>query len=131
MMPAVDELLRFVSPVQMSKPRYAAEDTTLDGVDVRRGQRLMALLASANADPAVFETPERLDLGRSPNRHLAFGNGPHVCLGLQLARAEAAILFEQLFERLSNVQLAIPESDLRWTKRVGLRALQALPVRSV
>ncbi len=126
---AVDELLRFVSPVQMSKPRFATVDTTLDGAEVEQGERLMALLASANADPAAFEAPEVLDLGRTPNRHLAFGQGPHLCLGLQLARTEMAIVLERLLIRFPRLELAVPEDEIRWTKRVGLRALEALPVR--
>ncbi|MGH1479169.1 MAG: cytochrome P450 family protein [Geminicoccales bacterium] len=127
---AVDELLRFVSPVQMSKPRYSVETTSLDGVDLQKGQRLMALLASANADPDAFEKPEQLDLGRTPNRHLAFGQGPHLCLGLQLARAEMAIVLERLLQRYPELKLAIGEEKLGWTKRIGLRALKALPVRN-
>lgn len=126
---AVDELLRFVSPVQMSKPRYATEDTVLDGQKVKRGERLMALLASANADPEIFDRPEKLDLGRTPNRHLAFGQGPHLCLGLQLARTEMAIVLERLLKRYPELKLAVLEKNLRWTKRIGLRALQALPVQ--
>ena len=126
---AVEELLRFVSPVQMSKPRYATEDTTLNGVPIEQGERLMAILASANADPDIFTSPEKLDIERTPNRHMSFGHGPHFCLGLQLARAEMIIVLEQLLGRYPKLQLAIPEQDLRWTKRIGLRALQALPVQ--
>lgn len=125
---AVDELLRFVSPVQMSKPRYATEATTLDGAPIERGQRLMALLASANADPDMFENPAKMDLARKPNRHVAFGHGPHVCLGLQLARAEMAIVLECLLARYPGMRLATPEDDLRWTRRIGLRALETLPL---
>jgi cytochrome P450 len=125
---AVDELLRFVSPVQMSKPRYATEATTLDGAPIERGQRLMALLASANADPDMFENPAKMDLARKPNRHVAFGHGPHVCLGLQLARAEMAIVLECLLARYPGMRLATPEDDLRWTRRIGLRALESLPL---
>lgn len=127
---AVDELLRFVSPVQMTKPRFAREDTDFAGVPVKRGTPLMALLASANADPAVFDAPERLDLARRPNRHLAFGSGPHLCLGLTLARAEAEIALERLFTRFPDLGLAVPEDELRWTRRIGLRALERLPVRT-
>lgn len=126
---AVDELLRFVSPVQMSKPRYATEDTILDGSSVKQGERLMALLASANADPEVFEGPERMNLERTPNRHLAFGHGPHVCLGLQLARSEMAIFLQQLLDRYPRLGLVVPEENLRWTKRIGLRALRTLPIQ--
>jgi cytochrome P450 len=126
---AVDELLRFVSPVQMSKPRYARGDLSLAGVDLARGESVIAMLAAANADPAAFPAPEALDLTRTPNRHLAFGGGPHLCLGLQLARAEAEIALERLLARAPELALAAPEARLRWTPRIGLRALRRLPVR--
>lgn len=125
----VEELLRFVSPVQMSKPRFATKDTILDGVPVQQGERLMAVLASANADPDVFVTPERLDIERMPNRHLSFGHGAHFCLGLQLARVETAIVLKQLLDHCPKLKLAIQEQELRWTKRIGLRALRTLPVQ--
>jgi len=125
---AVDELLRYVSPVQITKPRLAKADMEFAGATLRRGDALVALLASANCDPDAFDAPERLDLARAPNRHVAFGGGPHLCLGLQLARAEAAIAFERLFTRFPDLRLGIPEDDLRWTERIGLRALTRLPV---
>lgn len=126
---AADELLRFVSPVQMTKPRFAVEDMEFAGQMLKRGDPLMALLASANADPDAFEMPEALDLGRQKNRHVAFGGGPHLCLGLQLAKAEMEIALERLFTRFPDMDIAVPEEDLRWTKRIGLRALTRLPVR--
>ncbi len=131
MSPAVDELLRFVSPVQISKPRYATENTEIDGTPIKQGERLMAVLASGNADPGIFERPESLDLERRANRHLAFGHGPHFCLGAQLARAEMAIILQRLFDRFPDLRLAVPEEDLRWTRRIGLRALQSLPLQLV
>ena len=126
---AADELLRFVSPVQMTKPRFAVEDMEFAGQMLKQGDPLMALLASANADPDAFEMPEVLDLGRQKNRHVAFGGGPHLCLGLQLAKAEMEIALERLFTRFPDMDIAVPEEDLRWTKRIGLRALTRLPVR--
>jgi cytochrome P450 len=127
---AVDELLRFVSPVQMSKPRFAREDLEFQGVEVPRGTPIMALLASANSDPDAFDHPEVLDIGREKNRHMGFGGGPHLCLGLQLARAEGWILLERLFNRWPDLTLDVPERDLRWTKRMGLRALEKLPLET-
>lgn len=125
---AVNELLRYLSPVQLSKPRYAVQDTTIAGAPVKRGAALMAVLASANRDPEAFEQPERLDLGRESNRHLAFGSGPHLCLGLHLAQAEAEIGLQRLFTRYPHLQLAISESEVRWSTRFGLRALERLPL---
>ncbi len=126
---AVEELLRFVSPVQISKPRYARDDITLAGIPLKRGEPSMAVLASANADPDAFSDPEKLDVACARNHHVAFGGGPHLCLGLQLARAEAQIVLDRLFARYPEVALAVPESDLRWTVRIGLRALRQLPLR--
>lgn len=125
---AVDELLRFVSPVQLTKPRYAVEPLELGGERIERGDVLLPMLVAANGDPAVFTAPERLDLERRPNPHLAFGTGVHSCLGLQLARAEAEIAFERLFARWPELRLAVPAGALRWTRRLGLRALVSLPV---
>ena len=85
---AVEEFLRFITPVQFTKPRFVRRDIDLDGVLLRRGDRVMAMLAAANMDPAANPHPERLDLQRKPNRHIAFGTGIDFCLGHQLARIE-------------------------------------------
>jgi len=124
----VEEVLRHVSPVQMTKPRHALADTVVDGKDIPAGTVVMALLGAANADPAVFDLPERFDITRRPNRHIAFGTGIHFCLGHQLARLEARIAFRVLFERYPALRLAVPDSALAWHGRIGLRALKALPV---
>jgi cytochrome P450 len=125
---AVEELLRFVSPVQFSKPRFVRRDLVLDGVRVRRGERIMAMLAAANMDPLANGHPDRLDLGRRPNRHLAFGAGIHHCLGHQLARIEGGCALRALFARWPNLGMAVPDSRVRWRGRPGLRALASLPV---
>jgi cytochrome P450 len=125
---AVQELLRFISFAQVTKPRYAHEDTEFFGHAIRRGQMLMGCLASANHDPAVFQNPERLDIHRHPNRHVEFGAGIHVCLGARLARVETAIALERLFTRFPNLDLAIPRSQIRYSRAFGTRDLSALPV---
>ena len=125
---AAQELLRSVSFAQVSKPRYAREDTEFHGHLIRRGQMIFACIAAANSDPAVFDDPEGLDLRRHPNRHVAFGTGIHVCLGAKLARAEIAIALQRLFTRFPNLRLAAPR--LRFSARVGTRGLLALPVRT-
>ena len=125
----VEECLRHVSPVQMTKPRFARHDLVWQGRQYRRGEMFAALLAAANTDPAKFDDADRFDIGRHPNPHLSFGTGVHFCLGFQLARAEAAIAFERLFARFPNISLAVPADQLVWRKRPGIRTLAALPVR--
>ncbi|MCI0681643.1 MAG: cytochrome P450 [Gemmataceae bacterium] len=126
---AAQELLRYISFAQFSKPRYAREDTEFFGQPIRRGQMLLACLAAANADPSVFDNPDRLDIHRQPNRHVAFGAGIHVCLGAKLARVETAIALERLFTRFPRLELAVPRSHIRYLSRPGTRALVGLPVR--
>jgi len=127
--PAVEELLRFVSPVQMSEPRYVVRDLEFYGQPLRRGDYVVAWLGAANADPARFPDPEKLDLARSPNPHVAFGSGIHFCLGAQLARVEAQVGFERLFTRYPRLALAVADSELKHSGNMLLRALVALPVR--
>ena len=125
---AVEEFLRFVSPVQFSKPRYVRRDVEVEGVRLKKGDRVMVMLAAANMDPAMHDRPESLDLERKPNRHLSFGTGIHFCLGHQLARIEAACALEALFVRWPKLGLAVDPVDVHWRKRPGLRAIAKLPV---
>jgi cytochrome P450 PksS len=127
---AVEEFLRFVTPVQFTKPRFVRRDIELDGVRLRKGDRIMAMLAAANMDPAANPHPERLDLQRKPNRHIAFGTGIHFCLGHQLARIEGKCALKSLFGRWPELALAVDPSDIKWRKRPGLRAIDRLPVRA-
>jgi cytochrome P450 len=126
---AAEELLRYISFAQVTKPRYAAADTVFHGQSIRRGQMLFACLAAANSDPSVFPDPERLDIHRHGQRHVAFGTGIHVCLGARLARVEIEIAVEHLFTRFPNLRLAVPRMQLRYSARPGTRALVALPVQ--
>ncbi|MBR0816476.1 cytochrome P450 [Bradyrhizobium liaoningense] len=125
---AVEEFLRFVSPVQFSKPRYVRRDVELAGVRLKKGDRIMVMLAAANMDPAVHDQPERLDLERKPNRHMSFGTGIHFCLGHQLARIEATCALQALFTRWPRLGLAVDASEIRWRKRPGIRMIAKLPV---
>jgi cytochrome P450 len=125
---AVEEFLRFISPVQFTKPRYVRKDTELGGVRLKKGDRIMPMLAAANLDPQANGHPERLDLERKPNRHIAFGTGIHFCLGHQLARIEGACALKALFKRWPRLQLAVDESQIKWRERAGLRAIECLPV---
>jgi cytochrome P450 len=125
---AVEEFLRFVSPVQFSKPRFVRADIDLGGARLKRGDQIMAMLVAANMDPAANETPEKLDLARRPNHHMAFGTGIHFCLGHQLARLEAKCALEALYTRWPKLELAVEPAQIRWRSRPGLRAIISLPV---
>jgi cytochrome P450 len=125
---AVEEFLRFITPVQFTKPRYVRRDVELGGVRLRRGDKVMAMLAAANMDPAANPSPARLDLQRRPNRHVAFGTGVHFCLGHQLARMEARCALKSLFVRWPQLALAVDEKEIRWRERAGFKAIDRLPV---
>jgi cytochrome P450 len=125
---AVEEFLRFITPVQFTKPRLVRKDVELCGVRLKKGERIMPMLAAANLDPQANVQPEKLDLERKPNRHIAFGTGIHFCLGHQLARIEGACALKALFRRWPKLELAVDESQIRWRKRPGLRAIEHLPV---
>jgi cytochrome P450 len=127
--PAVEELLRFVTPFHLSEVRYVIRDLEFHGQSLHRGDHMVAWLGAANADPARFPDPEKLDLSRSPNPHVTFGSGIHFCLGAQLARVEAQVGFERLFTRYPRLALAVADSELRYSGSMLLRALVALPVR--
>jgi cytochrome P450 family 142 subfamily A polypeptide 1 len=102
---AIEEMLRWVSPIR-NMCRMATRDTELRGQPIRQGQKLMLLYPSANRDEAAFEHPEQFDIRRSPNEHVAFGIGPHFCLGNRLARVELATMFDRLLDRMPDVHLA-------------------------
>jgi len=125
---AVEEFLRFISPVQFTKPRFVRKDIELDGVRLKKGEKIMAMLAAANLDPQANAHPEKLDLERKPNRHIAFGTGIHFCLGHQLARIEGTCALKALFRRWPKLELAVDESQIKWRKRPGLKAIEHLPV---
>ena len=125
---AVEELLRFHSPIEVSTERYAREAIQIAGVAIPEGALVYGLISSANRDDSQFDAPERLDLGRTKNRHLAFGQGIHYCLGAPLARLEGRIALRRLIERLPGLRLAVPESALLWRKGLNLRALETLPL---
>ena len=125
---AIEEFLRFVSPVQFSKPRFVRQDVELGGARLKRGDQIMAMLAAANMDPAANSAPEKLDLARRPNHHVAFGTGIHFCLGYQLARLEGKCALQALYTRWPKLALAIEPQQIRWRSRPGLRAIVSLPV---
>ena len=125
---AVEEMLRYNSPAQFAKPRFVTEDIEFHGQTLSRGEVVMPVLASANYDPARFENPTEFDIDRPKNYHLGFSAGPHVCLGLKLARAETQIVVERLFTRWPNLQPAFEASNPDWSKQLGMRSLNTLMV---
>ena len=125
---AVEEFLRFITPVQFTKPRYVRRDIELGGVRLAKGDRIMVMLAAANMDPRANPDPNRLDLQRKPNRHIAFGTGIHFCLGHQLARIEGRCALKSLFRRWPKLTLAVDQSEIIWRKRPGRKAIDHLPV---
>ena len=122
---AVEELLRYESPVQRQL-RLAKEDFELEGHRIRKGEIVSPFLGAANRDPAQFPDPDRIDITRTDNRHIAFGYGVHFCVGAPLARLEAPIAFSAMLHRLPNIRLAgeVPE----YKPDVTVRGLKALPV---
>ena len=123
---AVDELLRFDSPVQTDFRRVVA-DCELNGFPLRARDNLVLSLGAANRDPAAFADPDRLDVGRSQGSHLAFGRGMHHCLGAALARLEGRIAFEMLLERFARIELL--DERPRYRAGIVLRGLESLTVR--
>jgi cytochrome P450 len=126
--PAVEELLRFTAPVETATERFACEDVELAGVKITKGDLVIAAIASANRDESRFINPNRLDITREPNKHLAFGQGIHFCLGASLARLEGQAAINTLLARTRDLQLAVDPTTLRWRSGLVLRGLKALPV---
>jgi cytochrome P450 len=125
---AVEELARYASPVQSTKPRYVSRDAEFFGVRLRRGDLVMALVACANSDPEPFGDPEQLRLDRFPNPHLVFSAGIHFCLGMQLARVETQAALTRLYARFPGLRIPPPD-QLQWAPRLGMRGVTALPAR--
>ena len=125
---AVDELLRFDSPVQTDF-RRALEDCEVNGFPLKKRDNIVLLLGAANRDPDVFDEPDRLDVGRGDRSHLSFGRGIHHCIGAPLARLEGRIVLEMLLERYSQINLRGEQP--RFRNSIVLRGLESLPVRCV
>lgn len=121
---AIDELLRLVSPTTVTAA-MATADAVVGGTLIRAGTQPLLVLAAANRDPAVFDDPDRFDVTRSPNPHLAFAAGAHYCLGAPLARLHAEIALPALFTRLPGLR---PAGALRWGGSVPVRQAESLPV---
>jgi cytochrome P450 len=122
---AVEELLRYDGPVPATV-KVATEDVPWHGRTIRRGDMVVPVMASANRDPRQFPDPDRLDLRRQPERHVAFAAGIHYCLGAWLARLEARVVLDTVFRRLPHLELAPGEP--RWKPMIFLRGLESLPL---
>ncbi|GCE07548.1 cytochrome P450 family protein [Dictyobacter aurantiacus] len=125
---AVEELLRYTTPVTLTTPRWALEDVPMYDQIIHKGEMVMISLVAANIDPQHFSHPQELDVARQVNKHLAFGRGIHVCLGAPLARLEGQVAFSTLLRRLPNLHLAGDPQQLHWNRTPILRGLTSLPV---
>jgi len=122
---AVDELLRFESPVQLTG-RMAVEDVEVGGQRIRAGEFTLLVLGAANRDPSQFPDPDRLNVTRPERRHVAFGHGPHFCLGAALARLEGEVAFATLLRRFPDLRLA--DAGPEYRPMFNLRGLKSLVV---
>jgi len=128
---AVEELLRYVNPVNNATFRFAGEPLEIGGQQISPDEVVLVSLSGANRDPSRYADPDRLDLSRDSAGNLAFGHGIHYCLGAPLARLEAEIAFGGLLERFGSMTLAVPADSLRWRPSTLIHGLEALPVRLV
>jgi pimeloyl-[acyl-carrier protein] synthase len=124
---AVEEFLRYESPVQATSRIFPRDEVEVGGVAIPKGEEIGLFLGAANRDPEVFPDPERFDVGRRDNRHLSFGLGIHFCLGAGLARLEGRVAFEALLERAPGLRAA-EESEPVWRPGFLFRGVEALPV---
>jgi cytochrome P450 len=125
---ALEELLRYYSPAEVTTNRYATEDIHLYEATVRKGEIMLPVLASANRDERKFTNPDQLDILRKPNHHFAFGYGIHYCIGAPVARLEGKIVFPTLFRRVKQLNLKGDMEALEWNNTFIMRGLRSLPI---
>ncbi|HDR7686788.1 TPA: cytochrome P450 [Bacillus toyonensis] len=125
---AIEEGLRYYSPVEVTTARWAAEPFQIHDQTIQKGDMVIIALASANRDETVFENPEVFDIMRENNRHIAFGHGSHFCLGAPLARLEAKIAITTLFKRMPELQIKDDREDIKWQGNYLMRSLEELPL---
>ncbi len=126
--PAIEELLRYTSPLDIGSVRWTREEVRVGSRTLPQGELVLPVIGSANHDESQFHKPETLDISREPNRHLAFGQGAHFCLGAPLARLEGQIALTALFRRFPDLRLAGEPDSLRWRNSPIFRGLEELPV---
>jgi cytochrome P450 PksS len=125
---AIEEALRYTSPLDLASQRFAREDVIIRDTAIAQGDVVAVVIGSANHDEAQFPNPETFDITREPNKHLAFGQGLHFCIGAPLARMEGQIALTTLFRRFPDLRLGQAAETLRWRKSLIVRGLEALPV---
>ncbi|HEX3779095.1 MAG TPA: cytochrome P450 [Pseudonocardiaceae bacterium] len=127
---AVEELIRWCGPQLLTTPRYATENLDIDGIPIAKGEPVMASIVAANRDPRAFTDPDRLDIlrGNGPIAHLAFGHGPHFCVGAALARVEVEVAIGALLHRFPALSLAVAADELSYSPDPGTWRLAELPV---
>ncbi|MED0932481.1 cytochrome P450 [Bacillus mobilis] len=125
---AIEEGLRYYSPVEVTTARWAAEPFQIHEQTIQKGDMVVIALASANRDETVFENPEVFDMTRENNRHIAFGHGSHFCLGAPLARLEAKIAITTLFNLMPEIQIKGDRKDIKWQGNYLMRSLEELPL---
>ncbi|MEM7536766.1 MAG: cytochrome P450 [Chloroflexota bacterium] len=125
---AIEEMLRYDGPLSVGEMNFAKEPITLHGVTIPKGEVMLFSILSANRDERVFVNPHQLDITRSPNRHLAFGQGIHYCLGAPLARLESKVAFKTLLNRCPDLHLGIAPDKVKYTNMPILHRVQELPV---
>lgn len=125
---AIEEFLRFESPVKNATLRYTVEPTDIGGVTVPAREFVVLSVGSANRDPDRFADADRFDIGRDTSGHMAFGHGIHYCLGAPLARLEADVAFNQLLDAYDRIELTVPVDELQWRPGMIIRGLERFPV---
>jgi cytochrome P450 len=125
---AVEELLRYFTIAELAMVRVATEDVEIGGTVIPAGEGVLTLANTGNRDPHVFEDADRFDIDRGARNHLAFGYGPHQCLGQNLARVELEIVFETLFRRVPGLRLAVPAEELSFKDDATVYGMHELPV---
>ncbi len=125
---AIEELLRYATPFEVSSERFAREDVAIGETVIPKGEMVLAVMAAADRDPERFPEPDTLEITRTDNKHLAFGKGIHFCLGAPLARMEGQIAIGTLLQRMPNLRLKGSPESLTWRPGMIMRGLQGLPV---
>jgi len=126
---AIEEALRFYSPVELTTLRWTAETFTMHGQDIQSKDRIIISLASFNRDEKIFPNADVFDITRKNNRHIAFGHGSHFCLGASLARLEAKIAISSLLQHIPNIQMQGEREQVRWKENYLMRSLEELPLK--
>jgi cytochrome P450 len=126
--PVVEELLRFSGSIR-STVRVVDTPDELGGNTLNKGDRVITMISTANRDPAIFADPNRFDFTRKPNPQIAFGRGPHFCIGAPLVRLEAQVALAALVQRYRSIELAVPLEDIRWLDSLISHSLEKLPLR--